>query len=149
MADVEAQATKVRSHRVTRGSGVALLAILVVGCSGLARGCGDTQFATPFVLIYNRTLTSVRVGDAWVPICAKGVFDLAHWPTPWPPQVSPPPGAPHVSVDLGVSSDYNGNVSVIVSESGVEVIRGDIEEKILPKCAGVPPTRTGARALRG
>jgi hypothetical protein len=126
------------ARKWVRGSALALIAILVVGCS--TKGCGDTQFATPMVKIYNRTLTTVRFGDAWVLICDKELFDLARWPTVNPPQISPPPGTAALSVDLGVPSDYKGNVSVIVSVKGVEVIRGDVDEGSLPHCAGVPPT---------
>ena len=43
----------------------------------------------------------------------------------------------HVS---GVPADYKGVVSVVVSEAGVQVIRGPVDEGNLPKCAGAPPS---------
>ncbi len=123
----------------TPGFALLLVSILVVGCS--TKGCGDTQFAIPMVQIYNRAVVSVRFGEAWAPACNwKTDYDLAEWPRISPPRVSPPPGAVPLSVDLGVLPDYNGNVSVIVSEAGVEVVRGDINERDLPRCAGVPPS---------
>lgn len=124
---------------LTRGFAVSLLSILVVGCS--TQGCGDTQFAIPMVQIYNRTVVSVRFGEAWAPGCNwKTDYDLAQWPQVSAPRVSPPVGAVPLSVDLGVPPDYRGNVSIIVSEAGVEVVRGDINESDLPRCAGVPPS---------
>lgn len=120
-----------------RGSGLLLIAVLVVGCS--TRGCGDTQFAVPTVKIYNRTLISVRFGDVWGAACQKTNFDLASWPSQPPTRMAAPANAVPLSVDLGVPSDYRGNVSIIVSEAGVEVIPGDISEDRLPRCAGVPP----------
>jgi hypothetical protein len=125
------------ARKWARGSALALITILAFGCS--TKGCGDTVFAKPTVKIYNRTLTTVRFGDAWVVICDKELFDLARWPTAYPPQISPPPGAAALSVDLAVPSDYKGDVSVIVSDKGVQVIRGDVDEGSLPPCAGVPP----------
>jgi hypothetical protein len=125
------------ARKWARGSALVLITILVFGCS--TKGCGDTVFATPTVKVYNRTLTTIPFGDAWVLICDKELFDLARWPTAYRPQISPPPGAAALSVDLGVPSDYKGDVSVIVSDKGVQVIRGDVDEGILPPCAGVPP----------
>lgn len=135
-------------HRwVTPGLALFLVSVLVVGCS--TRGCGDAQFATPLVQIYNRTVAVVRFGEAWAPACNwKTDYDLAEWPSISPPRVSPPPGAVPLSVDIGVPSDYNGNVSIIVSEAGVEVVRGNIDERDLPRCAGSPPSPTSLALAR-
>jgi hypothetical protein len=45
-----------------------------------------------------------------------------------------------VDLDLDVPADYKGVLSVIVSETGVQVVRGEVLERDLPTCAGRPPT---------
>jgi len=90
------------------------------------------------VRVYNRTLTTVSFDGGWVPICSMGsVSGLPPWPSPIP---SPPPGTPRIDFDLDVPSDYVGIISVVVSETGVEVIHGEVDEDDLPECSGHPPS---------
>ena len=118
----------------TRGSIAAFLAILVCGCApvGIAE-----DWREAFVKVYNRTLTDVSL-DGWlVPNCSTS--SRSGLP-PWPSSIaSRPPGAVPVDLDLDVPTDYKGVVSVIVSETGVQVVRGEVREGDLPECAGRPP----------
>jgi hypothetical protein len=116
-----------------RGAAVVVLAVLVGAC--LPIGIAEDYHAA-FIKIYNRTLTSISYEGGWVPICSMGVQSGL---PPWPSAITPPPpGSPLITFDLGVPADYKGVVSVIVSEGGVQVIRGDPNEQDLPKCSGVP-----------
>jgi hypothetical protein len=120
---------------MTGGRLIALLAILVGACApvGIAE-----DWREALVKIYNRTLTVVSFDGGWVPICSTGAEGgLPPWPSPI---TSPPPGSVPITFDLGVPADYKGVVSVIVSEDGVQVIRGEIVERDLPECAGAPPS---------
>jgi len=117
-----------------RGSSIALAAVLVRACApvGIAE-----DWREAFVNVYNRTLTVVSFDGMWVPICSTG--SRSGLP-PWPTQtISAPPGAVAVKVDLDVPANYTGILSVVVSEKGVQVIRGEIQEWDLPECAGSPP----------
>lgn len=128
-----------RSRRwAIRGLGLVLLTILVVGCS--TRGCGDEGLLPGLVVVYNRTQTAVRFDEVWVAACDRTSFGIADWPKAAPSQVPPPPGAVPLSVDLGVPSDYRSTVTIVVSEQGVQVTRGLIDESGLGRCSGVPPS---------
>jgi hypothetical protein len=114
---------------------IALLATLVGACVpvGIAE-----DWRSALVKIYNRTLTVVSFDGGWVPICSTGSEGgLPPWPSPI---TSPPLGAVPITFDLGVPADYKGIVSVIVSEVGIQVIRGEPVESELPKCSGAPPS---------
>jgi hypothetical protein len=105
----------------------------------MARGCGD-QLGLGLVVVYNRTAEAVRFDEAWVPGCTRSAFLREDWPRPEPPQMSPPPGSISLEPDLGVPPDYRGDVTVVVTETGVEVVRGPIDESSLPsRCQGVVP----------
>lgn len=117
-------------------AGLLLISILVVGCS--TKGCGDP--GAPMVRIYNRTLTAVSFGGEWAPPCDMAIFIRASWPSPDPRRMSPPAGSVTFSADLGVPPNYTGDVTIIVSSAGVEIVQGIINEDRLPRCAGVPPS---------
>ena len=120
---------------MTRGPSIALLAILVGACApvGIAE-----DWREAFIKVYNRTLTVVSFDGGWVPICSTGAeLGLPPWPSA---DTSPPPGSVPITFDLGVPAEYRGVVSVIVSEDGVQVIRGEAVESDLPKCSGAPPS---------
>jgi hypothetical protein len=120
--------------RTMRGSAIAVLAVVLAACApvGIAESWRDA-----LVRVYNRTLTTVSYEGGWVPICSKGVQSgLPPWPSPI---ISPPPGSAPITFDLDVPADYVGVISVVVSESGVEVIHGEVDEDDLPECAGKPP----------
>ena len=117
-----------------RGSRIALAAVLLRACApvGIAE-----DWREAFVNVYNRTLTVVSFDGGWVPICSTGSRSgLPPWPTP---TISAPPGAVAIKLDLEVPADYTGVLSVIVSEKGVQVVRGEVNEEDLPECAGRPP----------
>jgi hypothetical protein len=102
-------------------------------------GCGIKEdYRTPFVIIHNRTLTTVAFDGGWVPRCDRTSFGrLPPWPSP---RISPPPGTPHINFDLGVPPTYVGEVTVIITETGVEVVRGFVADGSLPQCAGAVPS---------
>jgi hypothetical protein len=90
-----------------------------------------------FVKVYNRTLSQLNVDGEWVLACS---MDSRTGLPPWPSQTfSAPPEAVNVHLDLDVPADYTGVLSVIVSQEGVQVVRGEIDESGLPDCAGRPP----------
>jgi hypothetical protein len=109
-----------------------LIALLVGGCApvGIAE-----DWRIGMVKVYNRTLSVISFEHGWVPICSDNAWFLPDW-TP-APTVATPTGAVNVEIDPGVPADFRGVVSVIVSDNGVNVVRGDPGE--LPKCAGLPP----------
>lgn len=118
----------------TRGSTIALLAVLVWACApvGIAE-----DWREAFVKVYNRTLTDVSLDGWWVLNCSTGSQSgLPPWPSP---TATAPPGAVVVNLDLDVPADYKGVLSVIVSEKGIQVVRGEVNERDLPECAGRPP----------
>jgi hypothetical protein len=118
-----------------RGSAIALLALLVWGCApvGIAE-----DWREAFVKVYNRTLTDLSVDGWWVLNCSTGSQSgLPPWPSPI---TTPPPGSVPVTIDLGVPADYRGVLTVIVSEEGVKVVRGEVSERDLPECSGRPPS---------
>jgi hypothetical protein len=117
--------------------GLLLISILVVGCIS-TKGCGDRW--SPMVRIYNRTLTEVSFGGEWAPPCDMAIFDRASWPSPDPRRMPPPAGSVTFSADLGVPPSYQGDVTIIVSRAGVEIVQGIIDQDQLPRCAGVPPS---------
>jgi len=94
------------------------------------------EYRDGHVHIYNRTLAVISFDHGWVPICSMGSYRLPDW---GPPSLSPPPGAVRVSIDPGVPADFRGVVSVVVSETGTETMRGDPDDRQLAKCAGLPP----------
>jgi hypothetical protein len=107
----------------------------------LARACAPVGIAedwrVAFVNVYNQTQAVVSFDGMWVPICSTGSRSgLPPWAASGP---SAPPGAVAVNVDLDVSPDYTGVLSVIISEKGVQVVRGEVDEEGLPECAGLPP----------
>jgi hypothetical protein len=113
------------------------VAAFLLAASALACGIKE-DFRTPFVIIYNRTLTPVAFEGGWVPSCDRTSFvRLPPWPSP---KVTPPPGTPNIIIDLGVPSTFVGELAVIVTETGVEVVRGGIDERNLPKCSGTAPS---------
>ena len=119
---------------MAHGSVIAALALILVACApvGIAESWREAV-----VRVYNRTLTTVSFEGGWVPICSVGtVTGLPPWLSPVP---SPPPGTPQIAFDLDVPPDYVGVISVVVSESGVEVIHGEVDEDDLPECSGHPP----------
>jgi hypothetical protein len=117
-----------------RGSAIAALAVLVCAC--LPIGIAE-DYHEALVRIYNRTLTNISYESGWVPMCSKGVEGGL---PPWPSGAAPAPrGSAPVRFDLGMPADYKGVISVIVSETGVEVIHGEVNERDLPEGAGRPP----------
>ena len=104
----------------------------------LASGCIKEGYHTPWIAIYNRTATPVAFDGGWVPACDQ--INFAQTP-PWPsPRTTSPPGTPHVTFDLGVPAGYVGEVNVIITETGVEVVRGFLADADLPKCRGAVPS---------
>jgi len=87
------------------------------------------------VKVYNRTLTVISFEHGWVPICSDNAWILPDW-TP-SATVATPPGAVRVTVDPGVPADFRGVVSVIVSETGIDVVRGFPDEP-MADCRGRP-----------
>jgi hypothetical protein len=116
-----------------RGSLVATFAILI-GCGAPIGIAEDWRYL--LVKIYNRTLTTISYEGGWVASCSDGLQDgLPPWPSP---KSSPPPGSVPITFDLGLPADYKGPMSVIISATGVEVVRGFPNESDLPDCHGVP-----------
>jgi hypothetical protein len=114
---------------------LATLAVLVSACAPIGI---PEDYRIAFVRIYNRTTSVVSFDGGWVPICAMGSQSgLPPWPSPI---TSPPPGSVPIAFDLGVPGDYRGLISVVVSETGVQVTRGEVTESDLPDCEGRPPT---------
>lgn len=121
----------------------AIVAALLIAV--LASGCIKEGYHTPWITIYNRTATPVAFDGGWVATCDRVTF--AQTP-PWPsPLTTPPPGTPHISFDLGVPSGYVGEVAVIITEQGVEVLRGGIADASLPRCHGGVPVAQLIRAV--
>lgn len=114
-----------------------LISFLVVGCIS-TKGCGDP--GVPMVRMYNRTLASVTIGDAWGAPCEEAIFERASWPSAPPGRLPAPPGTVPLSVDLAVLSGYAGSISIIVSSAGIEFVEGIVESSRLPRCAGAPPS---------
>jgi hypothetical protein len=131
----EGSGSRARRARHHRGVVPLLVFVVLVGAC-LPIGIAE-DWREAFIKIYNRTLTSISYEGGWVPICSMGVQSgLPPWPSPI---TSPPPGSPSITFDLDVPADYKGVISVIVSEKGVEVIHGEVNERDLPECAGRPP----------
>jgi hypothetical protein len=117
-----------------RGPTIALAVLLARACApvGIAE-----DWRVAFVNVYNQTQAVVSFDGVWVPICSMGSRSgLPPWPSP---VMSAPPGAVAINVDLDVPPDYTGVLSVIISEEGLEVVRGEVDEESLPECAGRPP----------
>ena len=122
-----------RSAPVAWGSTTVLAAALVWACApvGIAE-----DWRVAFVKVYNRTLTQINIEGEWVLACS---MDPHTGLPPWPSQTpSAPPEAVVIHLDLDVPADYTGVLSVIVSQEGVRVVRGEVDERALPECAGRP-----------
>ena len=118
----------------TQSIAMALVAVLAVACApvGIAE-----DWREAFVKVYNRTLTQLNVDGEWVLACS---MDPQTGLPPWPSQTpSAPPEAIDIHLDLDVPADYKGVLSVIISQEGVQVVRGEVDERGLPECAGRPP----------
>jgi hypothetical protein len=112
----------------------ALVAALVWACApvGIAE---DWRVAS--VRVYNRTLVQLNVDGEWVLACSMDPqTGLPPWSSHTP---SAPPEAIEIHVDLGVPAEFIGVLSVIISEEGVQVVRGEVDERGLGECAGRPP----------
>ena len=90
-----------------------------------------------FVKVYNRTLTQLNVDGEWVLACS---MDAQAGLPPWSSRTpSAPPEAVDIHLDLEVPADFTGVLSVIISQEGVHVVHGDVDERGLRECAGRPP----------
>jgi len=95
------------------------------------------DWRVPFVKVYNRTLTHLNVDGEWVLACS---MDAHTGLPPWSSQTpSAPPESVDIHLDLEVPADFTGVLSVIISQEGVQVVRGDVDERGLRECAGRPP----------
>jgi hypothetical protein len=113
------------------------LSLVLASALGACHPIGIAEdYLVALVRIYNRTLAVISYDGGWVPICAMGSHNGL---PPWPPaSPSAPPDAVRVAFDLAVPADFKGEISVVVSDRGVSVTRGAIDERDLPSCAGKP-----------